>query len=230
MHHHLALLTLALLGLAAAPGVQAGNLVVNGSFESGFDGWTRGGGNLRNPASVITYNSSATYPTGAYGEPVRPSDAPTDSPDAAGARAAYFVDDLAVNERLSQIVFLEAGSYQIGFSAYLPRNGFNNRGDATFSGSIAGMMLANFAASTAPAQSWQAFSGTTMVATPGNYAIEFVFNTNLAPSKDVVIDQVYIIPISTAAAVAEPASLALFAAGLLGLGVASRRRRRPSEA
>ncbi|WP_206030062.1 PEP-CTERM sorting domain-containing protein [Roseomonas sp. AR75] len=218
----LSLASAILLGFAAP--ASAASLVVNGSFELGFSGWTLSGSTRSNPASIISYNSTASYPNGAYGERVPANTAATASPDLPGTRAAYFVDDYAVNETLSQSVFLTAGTYQMGFSAYLPQNGFNNRGEATFVGRIAGVTLADFAASAAPARLWQTFSGTTQIATDGTYTVQFVFNTNLAPSKDVVIDQVYIIPIESGAAVPEPASLGLFAAGLLGLGALRRRR------
>jgi hypothetical protein len=217
------LLATALL-VSAAPALAA-NIVSNGSFENGFAGWTLNAGATGGfPAVAITYNSATSYPTGAFGEAVPPNNAPTNSPDPAGTRAAYFVDDFSRNETLSQTVFLTAGLYQIGFSAYLPQNGFNNVGEATFSGSIAGVALANFAASTQTARTWQTYSGSTTIAADGNYLVEFIFNTNRGPSKDVVIDQVYIIPGNPPIGVPEPATLALFGAGLVGLGMVRRRR------
>ena len=198
---------------------RAGNIVVNGSFEDGLNGWTHSGTvGGSHPVVAINYNSTASYPTSAFGEAVSPNNALTNSPDAVGSHAAYFVDDFSTNEMLSQTVFLEAGIYQIGFSAYLPQNGFNNVGEATFSGSIAGVTLANFAASTQTAKTWNTYAGSTSIQTAGNYLISFTFNTNRSPSKDVVIDQVYVISGNPSigqqtSAVPEPSTLALLASG-----------------
>ncbi|MFL1463384.1 PEP-CTERM sorting domain-containing protein [Roseococcus sp. DSY-14] len=214
------------LGLLAGLGsASAANIVSNGSFESGLAGWTlsgSAGGGF--PAVAIFYNSASGYPTGAFGEAVPPNNDFTNSPDPVGARAAYFVDDFSTNETLSQTVFLSPGTYQIGFSAYLPANGQANAGEATFVGSIAGVTLANFAASTLPAQTWQTYAGSTTIAAAGNYLVSFTFNTALSPSKDVVIDQVYVIAGNPPVDAPAPAALGLFGLGLLGLAAARRRK------
>lgn len=216
----------ALLGagvLLAVP-ASAANLVVNGSFEDGLNGWTIGGtaGQNYTPAA-ITYGAAVPYPNGAFGEAVPANNAPTNSPDAVGTHAAYFVDDFATNQSLSQTVALAAGIYQIGFSAYAPANGYANIYDATFSGIVASVQLASYAVSNGPVTTWQTFAGAANL-TGGNYLVEFVFNTAGYPAKDVVIDQVYIIAGNPPIGVPEPATLALFGAGLLGLGLVRRRR------
>jgi hypothetical protein len=225
----------AALSVGIASAANAANLVLNGSFESFTldsssralpNNWTIGGIDTQNfPPVSILYNSATGYPTGAFGEAVPPNNAPTNSPDAVGLRAAYFVSDLANNQSLSQNVFLNPGTYQIGFSAYAPRNGFNNAGDATFEGIVASISLANYSVSGGVAATWRTFSGSTTIATAGNYDVRFVFNTNLVPSKDVVIDQVYIIegnpPVGE---IPEPSTYALMLAGLAALGFVARRR------
>lgn len=222
---------LAAAALATAVGSSGAsaaiNFVQNGSFENGLTGWTIGGTDSQGfPPVAIFYNSASGYPTGAFGEAVPPNNAPTNSPDAVGLRAAYFVSDLAVNQSLSQTVGpLAAGTYQIGFSSYAPANGFANIFDATFRGVIATVQLASYAVSTGPATTWQTFAGAVDLAA-GSYLVEFVFNTAGVPAKDVVIDQVYVIAGNPPVGVPEPLSLALLGSGLLGLAAASRLRRR----
>ncbi len=207
-------------------GSASANFVVNGSFEDGLTGWTIGGSDSQGyPPVAIFYNSASPYPTGAFGEAIPQNNAPTNSPDAVGERAAYFVSDFATNQSLSQIVGpLAAGTYQIGFSAYAPANGYANFYDATFSGVVASVALANYAVSDGPVTTWQTFAGAVDLA-GGNYLVEFVFNTNGFPAKDVVIDQVYIIAGNPPVGVPEPLSLALLGSALIGLGAARRFRR-----
>lgn len=207
--------------VAAAPV----NYVTNGSFENGLAGWTIGGADAQGyPPVAIFYNSNAGYPTGAFGEAVPQNNAPTNSPDPVGLRAAYFVSDFATNQSLSQVVGpLAPGTYQIGFSAYAPANGYANFYDATFQGVVASVALASYPVSSGPVTTWQTFAGTANLA-GGNYLVEFVFNTGGFPAKDVVIDQVYVIEGNPP--IPEPATLTLFGAGTGVFGMLLRRRRR----
>ena len=212
-----------LIGLGCATAQAAPiNLVTNGSFENGLTGWTEGGTNSGFPVATISYNSATGYPTGAFGEAVPPNNAATNSSDAAGLRAAYFVGDNSVNHSLSQTITLAAGIYQIGFSAYAPQNGFNNFFNATFSGAFGSVMLVSYAVSAGPAATWQTFAGSINVAA-GDYIVQFLFSSLGTPAKDVVIDQVYVIAGNPPIGVPGPASLALFGIGLLGLAATRRR-------
>jgi hypothetical protein len=205
----------------------ATNLVDNGSFENGLADWTIGGTwEAPYAPAAIFYNSASGYPTGAFGEAVPPNNAPTNSPDAVGERAAYFVADLANNQSLSQTVTITTdGIYQIGFSAYAPANGYANFYNATFSGLVAKVLLPTTAVSAGPVTTWQTFASATNL-TAGDYLVEFVFNSFGVPAKDVVIDQVYIIEGNPPTNVPEPGTYALLLAGLGMLGVIARRRMR----
>ncbi|WP_291299322.1 PEP-CTERM sorting domain-containing protein [Elioraea sp.] len=232
-------LAIGLVAATVASAASAANLVTNGSFETptpgnGLAGWTYTGGEnppsgtpLYPPVSIF-YGAAQAYPQGAFGEAIPANNAPTNSPDAVGARAAYFVSDFAnnPNQTLTQSVFLNAGIYQIGFSAYAPANGFANAGDATFEGIVASLSLASYNVSAGLVQTWQTFAGAANIAVAGIYDVEFTFYTNAFPSKDIVIDQVYIIAGNPPIGVPEPLSLALLGSGLLGLAAARRLRRR----
>jgi hypothetical protein len=178
----------------AVPALAVANLVDNGSFERGLAGWRVGGTDLQaQPPVAITYGAAAAYPNGAYGEAVPVDSSNSASPDAAGQRGAYFVSDFARGQSLIQDVYLAVGSYRVGFSAYAPGNGYKNIGDALFTAAIAGVQLANYAVSEGPRQLWQDFSGTATITRAGVYNVGFWFDTNRSPSKDIVIDRVYVV-------------------------------------
>ena len=201
---------------------SAQNMLVNGSFESGFTGWTLAPGTLATNAVAIDYGAALAYPTGAFGEAV-PADNATGNPgyDAVGAHAAYFVDDFANPETLTQQVNIVAGTnYTFGFDAYLPGNGYANPGEASFSATVAGDTFASFVVSAGTAQNWVHYSSSGIASGSGPVNFVFNFNTNFNPSKDVVIDRVYF-----AATVPEPETYALMLAGLGIVGFVARRRK-----
>jgi hypothetical protein len=215
-------------GLAIAGSASAAvNLISNGSFESGTLDWTYAGsgadvGPGQHKAVVIPYNSSASYPGGAFGEPIPVDNAPNSgSPDLAGNDALYFVAD-ASQESLSQTVNLAAGVYTIGFDVYVPFNGKANSGDATFVGSIAGVNLANFSAHSVAAGKWFAFRDVINIteAMAGPQTAAFTYISGPAPAADFLVDRAYIV----AGDVPEPASWALMIMGFGAAGVMLRRR------
>lgn len=207
----------------AAPASAAVNLVKNGSFESGKLEWTytASGADVgagQHPASIINYGPGAPYPSGAFGEAIPMDNSVSSSPDAVGSKALYFVAD-ASTETLSQQVYLTPGSYKIGFSAYVPRNGWNNSGNASLTAIIAGMNLASFDVDHSTPQRWMNFSGVTNIATAGTYNTAFTYVSGARPAGDFVIDRVYVI------AVPEPATWGLMIVGFGAAGAILRRRR-----
>lgn len=211
----------ALGALALAGSAQAANLVSNGSFESGLAGWTLIGSESQGfPPVAITYGSATPYPTGAYGEAVPADNSASFSPDAVGNHAAYFVSDFSAGQGLKQNVFLNPGTYRVGFSYYAPANGYANGNDASFSGVVGGVTLVNALVSAGPTLTWLHYTGLANVVSAGNFDVAFVFNTDGFPAKDVVIDRVYI------TAVPEPESWAMLLMGFGLVGLASRRRKR----
>jgi len=202
--------------VAALGAAHAGpiNLVQNGSFETGtLAGYSASGGGVFPVAVIKTDGVTGS----AFGEAIPSDPLITGSPDAGGQFAAYFVDDVA-HQTLTQTVFLAAGNYQIGFDAYDPHNGASNANDATFTGSIAGFTLANYAVKSQAAGVWTEYTGLATIVNAGNYLVSFNFTPTGFPSADVVVDRVFVVSTDTGGGtvIPEPLTLSLFGAGLLG--------------
>lgn len=228
-----------------APASAATNVIVNGSFEAGaagagaVPGWTKTNTPDGVPvqdqrASVITYNNTNQYPLGAYGELVTADNAVSQSPDAVGTKAAYFVGDFSVNETWSQLTYLGVGNYKVGFSYYLTANGLANPNNASLVATILGIPVANtMITNSSAAKTWLYASGVAQITVAGHYLTSLVFNSNGRPSKDVVVDRVFGIRTTDApdvmipgnpTTVPEPESWALMLLGFGILGVSMRRR------
>jgi hypothetical protein len=235
------LASILLAGAGAVPAHAVTNLIKNGSFEAAgttgtgaFTNWTKINVPSNDPASVIVYNSTEGYPTGAFGEPVPPANVATASPDAVGNYAGYFVGDFSTNETISQLTYLTPGNYRVGFSYYLTANGLANPGNASFQATIIGVEVASTdITDESPGQVWMYASGVGQITKAGWYDTAFVFNSNLAPSKDIVIDQVFAIATTdqpdviippNPTFVPEPETWGMLVLGFGMIGAASRRR------
>lgn len=240
---NLMLAGLALAATAAAvPAAAATNLIRNGSFEAGpigtggFTNWTKTNVPTNSPAIVLGYNTTNSYPTGAFGESIFADNIVSASPDAVGSKAAYFVGDLSVNESISQLTYLGVGNYRVGFSYFLTANGLVNAGNASFDATIVGVKVASTSITGAsPSRTWEYASGVGRITKAGWYNTAFVFNSNRSPSKDIVIDRVFAVATTDAAdvlipenttAVPEPETWTLLVLGFGAVGFAARRRKR----
>lgn len=210
-----------LAGAVLAAGCDAAsaspvNLLANGSFENGFAGWTVAGtGTPYGTPLIITTNGSTAGP---YGDIV-PADNVSQSPDAVGTHAAYFVDD-AATESLTQSVSVIAGTtYQVGFDYFVTQSGANNLYPFTLSVAL-GPEIFTMDTTIDPvvAGSWAHFSDSFTAGASGSAIFTFAYNSGPQPAKDVIVDEVY------ATAVPEPLTLSLFGAGLAGLAFFRRRR------
>ena len=225
----------------AAPAAAVTNLIKNGSFENNgtgvvtVTGWTKTNVPASEPSSIISYNSNASYPTGAFSEAVAPDSVISASPDAVGSQAAYFVGNLSNDETLSQITYLGVGNYRVGFSYYLPANGLANFYNASLDATIIGVPVAmTMIDGSSTGQTWFYASGVANISLAGNYRTSLVFNSNGAPAKDVVVDRVFAIKTLDPATVfipqspvyvPEPGTWALMIVGFGLVGVSARRRK-----
>ena len=221
-----------LCGAAAPAYAGATNLVSNVSFELGtgtagqagtFTDWTIGGTATGSGPGLgpqrIQYGTNAT----GYGDNVQ-ADPFTNSPDASGNNAAFFVDD-AANETLSQRIGVTGGTtYEVGFDFFETLSGAANPNPFTLSAMIDGTVLATVTSGVQyGAGTWyHVFEIFTPSVSNDNSLFTFLYTSGASAAKDVIVDDVYV-EIAPPGDIPEPASALVLGAGLFGL-LALRRR------
>jgi len=211
----------------ASPAAAATNLLANGSFESGFTGWTVGQTGGGTAPVVIPYGSGSPYPGGAFGEAVLPNSVATLSPDPVGKSMAYFSSDTANPHSLSQIINLVAGiTYNIGFDYYAPENGISNPNDASpafnVGGVLVGCALSAGQPSSTPARTLINLGTSVVATTTAPTTFELQFKGLGVTAADFAVDRVYAV-----AAVPEPGVWAMMLLGFAAIGFSLRRRNNP---
>ena len=204
--------TLALPLLASAQ-----NLITNGSFESGLSGWTTSitPAGSANPVTLITYGTTNLT----FGEAIPVANSASMSPDAAGTQAVYFAKDAGILTLSQTFSATVTGVYNFGLSVYVPINGSTNPFDSTVTIGV-GAASQSFTVGALPVARWIEATGSTSLTAGTSYTATFTFTGNGVTAKDIVIDRAYAM-----AAVPEPGTYALMAAGLAAVGFLARRRR-----
>jgi hypothetical protein len=207
------LLVTALLAPLAA---SAQNLLLNGSFENAtaFANWTVAGGGVYPPA-LGTYGTNF-----AFGEVIPTDSIVGGSPDAAGTKGVYLVDDVAT-QTISQSFSLGVGSFRAGFDYYIPANGALNTNNSFLTTTITGPSGTVFTSTLglgSPVTTWTNVASTFAVGIAGTYTYTFTFTPGGVQARDVVLDRAFV------TAVPEPETYGLMLAGLAVVSFVARRR------
>jgi hypothetical protein len=209
MRHSFSVVAVVATAALLSSGAARANLVNNGDFSNGLNGWTASGSGTT-PGSGITvvgsttpFGDTITYPTGT-------------------TNSAYFVDDNAV-ESLTQQVQLSAGvTYDLSFALEGTKSGANNQFGYTLTSNVnttPTFTVPNTNA-TVPVGQWTTYSNYFTPNADGLYTLSFNFTSGLTPAQDVLLTDVSV------AAVPEASTWAMMMLGFVGVGFMAYRKKR----
>ncbi len=206
------LLATAALALPLMASAQL-NLLVNGSFESGFSSWTASTAGTF-PASVVTYPSGSLN----FNNAVTANTLTSPSTDPIGTRAVYFVDDSQVQTVFQTVAFVTPGTYFVGFDYFIPVLGAANPAPSTVFAAF-GSTFASVSTTSTPGV-WTPVRQLVTITSPNAYTFSFSFvpTGGAVAGEDILIDRAYVV------AVPEPSTYGMLLAGLVGVGLFARRR------
>jgi hypothetical protein len=189
------------------------NLVTNGSFEDGLNGWMAAGGGVTPGGGVRVLTTGGTNSTG-YKD---------DVPSLDGTHAAFFVDDVAM-ESLVQIVPLVDGTkYTFSYALFATGSGAANPNFFSLNSLLSSVnvtLVNNSSTTDVKVGEWTTYNYTFTAPRTDNYMLQFLFDAGATPAKDVLLDAV-----SVTAAVPEPSTWAMMILGFFGIGFMAYRRK-----
>jgi hypothetical protein len=206
--------------LAAASTANAGPIVANGTFATGLTSWTTSGtGTTPGHGIQAISGFGSGFPSTAYGDliPTAPGGTTT---------GAFFVDDNANPEILSQFINLGVGTYTLSFDLFATGSGAANPFFFTLTDSVGAVASQTFGnppsggVTGVPVGVWTPETLTFTTTSATSYDLAFTYFSGAYPAKDVVLTDVAVAPTP------EPSSFVLLGTGLLAAAGMMRRRMR----